>query len=257
MSEVFASQVSLKWQKYKLLEDLGVLPQGYMAKTFHRFSPNSSDMLSHVEEALRLDAIGNERNLYVIKAVPQELRRQLPNFRVEQTSDLAGFDSWVKALPFASCELWVCSTPVGTQDFSVAGRLALSSDPMRQQVLEQVWRCSPRLIDSIATSSFAYSHVRACRADWRFAYQLSEVYVPEGSLQGKASLIQEFEQSVQLMFGQKRKWEALANILFATGVTSISLEYKIIGQELHLFDWDTEDDQRVLARLGKLYISAI
>lgn len=242
------NRVPLKWCKYELLEELELLPSGYLSTSIMRFSLGSPEILSWLTAELSKSAPTGSERLYVLKAVPLRLHRQLSNFRLECISDLPSAEAWLGTLPKEIIEVWACCTPIGTDVLSVAGRLATQCGDFTEQLLEQVWRCSPRLIERLTDGPFSHPYVRARRVGWRSRFHQEILYTPNSPQFNPDVIESEFRVSLAILnsvFSRIREFE---HMCFSVGIKSFSIEYKIVDYDVLIIDWDTEDDLTVLKR---------
>ncbi len=65
------------------------------------------------------------------------------------------------------------------------------------QNLEQVWRCSPRLIENY-TTDFPYEYVRAIRPEWMWRPRIVECHLIDGETRTKRDVSDEFFQKYGL-----------------------------------------------------------
>ena len=103
-----------------------------------------------------------------MKLVHKKLAKLLPNIRVQSKVDLDAVERAVRDEPFVDYEeIWFCRTNVSVNSFSVAGRILANSLAGKDaHIIEQVWRCNPRLIKLIESlgPTFPYPFVRAARS---------------------------------------------------------------------------------------------
>ena len=157
--------------EYELLHDFGLADTEYLRRTIHRFPRDQrTAFLAQLRAELKTATANGKRDgqqLFVMKFVPKTLAMLLPNIRVQNMDDLDAVESALRDEPFGDYdEIWFCRTNVSVNSFSVAGRILVdSSAGMDAQIIEQVWRCSPRLIESLSPT-FPYPFIRAARSGW-------------------------------------------------------------------------------------------
>jgi hypothetical protein len=237
----------MKWRKYERLVEYDLITLEELERTITRYPISSiSRLREDMEENLAAEERFGRQTLYVIKLVPPDRQGQLPNLRVQSRRDLEGLESFVRrhSLTRAS-EAWYCRTPVDEDIFSVAGRILFARDEFRNsQVVEQVWRCSPRLIETFGPK-FAFPYARASRCSWGWRFNIEIVYSPDPERELTQRL--EFINSLQTMERARDKIEIfISDVFYRSALRSVSLEYKIVGSHFSVIDWDTENDRAVL-----------
>jgi hypothetical protein len=231
-----------KWQKYEVLEEFGLAPVDYMSKTVHRYRwEDRQYVVSELERTLE-----SQREFCVVKLVPRRLSYLLPNYRIYTVADLEGLIK-VFARPTRQFdEVWFCRTIIDASAFSVAGRVIVDRRAGdAAQVIEQVWRCSPRLIESIG-HDFPFPYVRATRPNWAWSPQVKDIFLPAGWKSSEFQLRADFGRSLQYMYAYRERIIDFENFLFKCGCDAISLEYKIERNDLRFIDWDTHQDGHIL-----------
>jgi len=241
-----------KWQKYMLLVSYGLLREDELLSQVKRYSVGETDnVLSALREDMRKESAKGRSHLYVIKLVPETLYGQLPNFRVSSQEDVLRL---YKPLSLARRqgykEIWYCRTRIDSRVFSVAGRISVSTLRFpKSQVIEQVWRCSPRLIESWHRG-FQWPYVRAWRISWNWRFHLEEVHIPQSKRISNDRVLEDFRESVRILDRCKERLVVLADHIEECGINSYCFEYKIVDFRVTFIDWDTENDDLVLRRLA-------
>jgi hypothetical protein len=135
---------------------------------------------------------------------------------------------------------------------SVAGRFIFTPlDSDREHSVEQVWRCSPRLLEQVSRH-LPFPYLRASRYSWGWPFTIEGVQIPRHwPLDDPPTLVSEFFESMRLFERQRDSIEVFLAFLNSFGFRAYSLEYKIVGAKLNIIDWDTPDDRLVLASVGK------
>lgn len=245
--------VPLKWRKYLALVDFGFITAQELETDIRRYPRDElrrlvSDLRSDIQRERRQGC----RSLYVVKLVPADLPGQLPNFRLEDTSELKPLAVFLEAHAKGNhLEAWYCRTRVGPEVFTVGGRIVFSAtDSGRTQVLEQLWRGSPRLLESYS-DDFAFPYVRASRHSWGWPYAIEHIHIPKKWPLNRSQLRAEFGYSVRYLEQEREKIEAFCAFLDVFSFKAYSLEYKIVGAQVKIIDWDTPDDTQVLGALDR------
>jgi hypothetical protein len=241
--------VPLKWRKYIKLIEFSLLSLDELQATIRRYSSASAaDLLNDLEAKLDEDRRTQEVNLYVIKLVPLLQQGQLPNFRATYREDLSAAYKFLDARLLRNfVEVWLCQTRIDKSIFSVAGRIGFfGTDVVRGQVVEQVWRCSPRLIESFGPD-FHFPYARASRRSWGWRYHVEALHTPPSSDLSAEAQDGQFRYSLLSIEAKKKQIQRFLEFVEGAGQSNISLEYKIVGSHISVIDWDTSDDRRVLA----------
>jgi hypothetical protein len=241
--------VPLKWRKYLALVDFGFISADELAADIQRYRINKVDRLvrdlrSDLQEDFRRD----RRSFYVVKLVPADLPGQLPNFNVERASQLQQLVAFFGTHSGENyLEAWYCRTRIDSEVFSVAGRIVFSAgDAGHTQLVEQLWRGSPRKLETYS-DDFAFPYVRASRYSWGWPYTIEHVHLPRKSAPSKLQLHAEFGYAMRCIEQEREKIAAFCAFLDSFSFKAYSLEYKIVGSQLKIIDWDTPNDRRVLA----------
>jgi hypothetical protein len=244
-----APAVPVKWRKYLALVDFGFQSADELAAEIRRYSRSKVHRLvDDIRSDIRHDSRRARRSLYVVKLVPAELQGQLPNFRVERSSQLKQLAAFLIAHSGVNyVEAWYCRTRIDSEVFSVAGRIVFSAaNTGKTQLVEQLWRGSPRLLETYS-DDFAFPYVRASRYSWGWPYSIEQVHLPRKSALSNLQLQSEFGYSMGCIEQESEKIAAFCAFLDSFSFKAYSLEYKIVASQLRIIDWDTPNDRRVLA----------
>lgn len=244
--------VPLKWRKYLALVDFGFVSAGELAEEIRRY-PRSKvyRLVSDIRSDIRYDSRRARRSLYVVKLVPADLQGQLPNFRLEGSSQLKQLVAFLAAHSGVNyVEAWYCRTRIDSEVFSVAGRIVFSAAITGgTQIVEQMWRGSPRLLETYC-GDFAFPYVRASRYSWGWPYSVEHVHLPRKSALSNSQLQSEFGYAMRCIEQEREKIATFCTFLDSFSFKAYSLEYKIVASRLKIIDWDTPDDKRVLGSRG-------
>jgi len=239
-----------KWLKYELLDLFGLTDIAYLRKAIHRM-PRSEHaaFFSQLSEAVRTAAQqGSPETLFVVKFVPKRRAMMLPNVRVNCVADLQDVKRAIRDGAADYEELWFCRTNVSTSSLSVAGRVVVDSTAgSNAQVIEQVWRCSPRLIETLGPA-FPYPFVRARRLGWGWSTRIDQIHLPSSAPESRAVLLQQLRAALLKLNEVRDQLELFSDAIAALGLP-VCLEYKVEDRRLQIIDWDTPNDSLVLAEL--------
>ena len=244
-------KVPLKWHKYLLLVQYDLTTIERLRSEVRRFAWSEYDRLvEHLRESLPCNPPSAPEWLFIVKPVDPDAVGNLPNCRLVCQRDLDRLDVSMRGWTGGRyTELWVCCTRIDPSILSVAGRILFRDEAANAQVFEQVWRCSPRLIEEFTSgkeSEFAWPYCRAVRSGWGWPYTIEEAYCPSGTPDTLARMSAELPITMELVERQRERIEIfLEKVLFA-GISNVCLEYKVVGNVLWFVDWDTPDDRRVL-----------
>jgi hypothetical protein len=241
----------LKWRKYLALVDFGFITADELAADIRCYRISQVHRLVRdIESDIRRDSRRAHRSFYVVKLVPADLPGQLPNFNVERVSQLKQLVAFLTAHRGENyLEAWYCRTRIDSEVFSVAGRIVFGADTGRTQLVEQLWRGSPRLLETYS-DDFAFPYVRASRYSWGWPYSIEHVHLPRKSARkselSNLQLRSEFGYSMRCIEQEKEKIATFCTFLDSFSFKAYSLEYKIVASQLKIIDWDTPNDRRVL-----------
>lgn len=243
------SRAPTKWQKYLTLVDYNLARLDDLKRTIRRYGWKSRwSLVEDVEKDLSADEGTGAESIYVVKLVPWIQQGQLPNFRASHVDDrgkLVEFLEHHAGRDYA--EVWYCRTQIDASVFSVAGRIAfLRGSTEVGQVIEQVWRCSPRMIEEF-NGSFPFGYVRGVRVDWGYNARIQHLHVPIRSGLSESVLRREFGFSMQRLEQMRERLDVFCAFVDAQRFAAYSIEYKIVGSKLEIIDWDTPNDGQVLA----------
>jgi hypothetical protein len=246
--KISAPVVPLKWRKYLALVDFGFISANELAADIRRYRiSNVRRLVSDLRSDIQDDSRRARRSFYVVKLVPTDLPGQLPNFNVDRVSQLKQLAAFLAAHSRENyLEAWYCRTRIDPEVFSVAGRIIFSAgDAGRTQLVEQLWRGSPRKLETYS-EDFAFPYVRASRYSWGWPYSIEHVHVPRKSLFSNPQLQSEFGYSMRCIEREREEIAAFCGFLDSFSFKAYGLEYKIVGSQLKIIDWDTPNDTRVL-----------
>ncbi len=243
--------VPLKWKKYLALVDFGFITADELEAEIRRYRrADLHRLVGDIASDIRQERRQGHRSIYVVKLVPADLPGQLPNFRMEDISELKQLRGFLDARSEGHhIEAWYCRTRIDSDVFSVAGRIVFSTaNTGSTQIVEQLWRGSPRLLESYS-DHFAFPYVRARRYSWGWPYSIEQIHLPSMATMSRSQLQSEFGYSMRCIEQEKDKIEAFCAFLDSFSFKAYSLEYKIVGAQLKFIDWDTPLDKQVLVRV--------
>lgn len=243
----------MKWRKYELMDRYGLCEIKYLDRTIRRYRwNNQSQFIAELREAViaadETGRLNGNRSFFVTKLIPPVLSILLPNVRVHQLADISAVERAIEGKSSEYQEIWLCETKVGVNALSVAGRLLLtSSDRAGAQTIEQVWRCSPRLIENLGPS-FPFPFVRASRFGWGWSPHLEYIYIPKSAPETENVIRTQFASALVMLDQAREKIQLFAEAVGALGL-ALCLEYKIEGDDFQIIDWDTSNDALVISAL--------
>lgn len=242
--------VPLKWRKYLALVDFGFMSASELDADIRRYPISKAHrLISDVRSDIRHDSRRSSRSFYVVKLVPADLPGQLPNFNLERVSQLKQLVAFLDAHSGENyLEAWYCGTRIDSELFSVAGRFVfIAANAGSTQIVEQLWRGSPRMLETYS-NDFAFPYVRASRYSWGWPYSIEHVHLPRKSALSNLQLYSEFRYAMRCVEQEREKIATFCAFLDSFSFKAYSIEYKIVGSQLKIIDWDTPNDRRVLAR---------
>jgi hypothetical protein len=243
-----------KWRKYEILEDFGLADTSYLKKSIQRLPWDERNrVLEKLGDELKkaTQETGSENNfLFVVKFVPPKLAMMLPNYRVQSFADLVTLKRALETAGSARYqELWFCRTRVGVGSFSVAGRILVDAlAGKKAHTIEQVWRCSPRLIE-VLDDKFPFPFVRATRSGWAWSPIIEHVHRPLSAPETEIAIHEQFSRALCCLERKRELLETFVERVISTGVEVCALEYKIENDLVQIIDWDTSNDSAVVNQL--------
>lgn len=246
-----ARSLPLKWLKYELLDLYGLADLVYIERSIRRFRrEDSSYFLSELRREIRgsgsLNTSQRLDGFFVTKLVPHRLSILLTNVRVYGLRDIPAVQRAISEPNSDHEEIWLCRTRADIRTLSVAGRLLVLAD-CGSQVIEQVWRCSPRFIENLGPD-FPYPFVRAVRPGWGWSMKIEEIHCTPNAPETGCALRCQLGATLRKLNASRERLEFFTDAITSLGL-AISLEYKIEGEALQIIDWDTANDALVLDSL--------
>lgn len=248
-----AQTVPLKWRKYLALIDFGFVTADELEAEIRRYPRGEvRRLVSDIRSDIRQEHRQGWRSIYVVKLVPADLPGQLPNFRLEDTPELKQLLGFLDAHAKGNhLEAWYCRTRVDADVFSAAGRMVFTAtNTGTTQIVEQLWRGSPRLLESYS-DDFAFPYIRASRYSWGWPYSIEHTHLPRISPLNRSQLQSEFGYAARCIEQAREKMETFCAFLDSFSFKAYSLEYKIVGAQMKVIDWDTPNDRQVLRSLNE------
>jgi hypothetical protein len=242
-----------KWLKYEILDLYDLADIEHLRKSIRRFSrAEHATALTQLRREFQIASRDKRRTgedaFFVAKFVPSKLSILLPNVRIRNIKDLDLLGRAIRDRSDTQDELWFCRTNISPNVLSVAGRIAVDlGNGINSQTIEQVWRCSPRLIETFSPT-FAFPFVRATRYGWGWTPRVEHVHVPPSAKESQTIIRNQFAAALLRLDSIRAKLEAFVDAIAAIGL-GVCLEYKIEDSQLHIIDWDTANDTKVLDRL--------
>lgn len=237
-----------KWLKYEILSVFDLADIFEIKSSISRYHwGDRYEAFSDVKECLLDDEKKSKTVFYVVKFVQKNLSGQLPNFRVYREKDLIGLFALLKnSDEDVYEEVWVCKTMASSEEYNVAGRILFFANNFEAgQVVEQVWHCSPRLIESY-NINFKWPYVRMKRIDWGRYWKICETFIPNSYEIDTDRLMNEMREALKMLEDLNEKLEFFGKYLESFGAESYSIEYKITAGKLKVIDWDTAIDKKVI-----------
>ncbi len=143
-----------KWQKYLKLVEYDLVRLEDLEAEIHRYPwAQRYYLIADLRKDLAVENQKGQQNIYVVKLVSILQQGQLPNFRVVNSTDADQLSTFLEDNGTGRYEeAWYCQTRIDHGVFSVAGRVIFRSDVFQgAQVVEQVWRCSPRRLENLCS----------------------------------------------------------------------------------------------------------
>ncbi|MDB6112876.1 MAG: hypothetical protein JWR69_4626 [Pedosphaera sp.] len=234
----------LKWRKYELLSHFELASLAQIESTVRRFPWHDREALLE-EVRIFLPMLG-ESEFCVVKLVLHNAVSWLPNYRIYGPKDLLILTENLMKPGMQFDEIWYCRTNTRHGRFSVGGRILIDRRCGHDgHTIEQVWRCSPRMIEYF-DDGFDSPYVRAVRAGWGWRPRIVSTFIPRKSSVAIEELGRDLCSAMALILPLRERLVAFESFIFESGCDVVSIEYKIDGDNVSIIDWDTFQDRAVL-----------
>jgi hypothetical protein len=240
-----------KWLKYEVMDLYGLARLEDIQARIHRFSPKRhSAAIGHLRRSILRSVRQGQDKFFVAKFVPRKLSFLLPNVRIHSLRDLNSLIRVVRERSKVEEELWFCDTSIARDGVSVAGRISIDLvNGVTLQTIEQVWRCSPRLIESLS-ADFPLPFIRATRQGWNWSPKIEYVHLPPGNPETAIILQRQLADALLKVDENKETFEHFVEAIRQLDL-GVCLEYKVENNRLQIIDWDTANDSKVVNALLK------
>ena len=235
----------LKWLKYLLLDRAGVESIGIIASQIHRFSLQDCAKAKEWARAAATKA-GAEgvEFMIVAKLVPWNTAAQLRNYRIGSLDDLeTQFAAIQKDGREHSCQLWLCESSVGRDHLNLGGRITFPGpNGQQQQTLELVWFASPRMVENVGRTGFAYPYLRAIRKDSVTPFRIVDLQSSEkyrAQLSNEA-MVEDYRYILSVIARREASMRRLLDAVWGFGAKEACFCFKMIHEVLTIIDWDSE-----------------
>lgn len=252
------AQTPDKWLKYQILSLYNLADIQDFNTNIKRFLWSEKDNIYKfiIDDLINEAKFGNEI-FYVIKLIPINIASQLPNLRIYSKQDLDQLPSFFNnnSLNEQAVEVWTCKTLINKEKFNAAGRILFAHGySEKKQVIEQVWNCSPRLIESY-NSYFTWPYIKAERLEWSWHWNYQNIHIPINSNYSKDCIQKEFINSIIILEKYRKRIELLASLFKSQGADCFSIEYKVNSNTLSFIDWDTPIDKQIINFYKKMILN--
>jgi hypothetical protein len=185
-------------------------------------------------------------SLLVAKAIMADLAGQLPNCRLQSESDICLLEEFEAKYHHEAIEFWLCATDFENARPPIAGRIMFDSGSAVGQVLECVWNASPRLIESLGRER-EITFARARRKGWGYPFRLECLEAAPAEQASSIGMQGELAEVIRRIEGRRERIQGFLEEIEALGIEDYSLEFKVVGSQVEIIDWDSTNDAIVLA----------
>lgn len=230
-------EVPNKYKKHMALVFFGLKTQDELDDELARYNVDEISMLK--EEILSSMQKDRVPKTYVVSLIPKNKHLKLPNRIIKSPEDLEGIEEFLEAHP-QTYEIWRFKKEAD----GIIGRFAIKEN--EEQIIEQVWSSDHRDIERYNVGS-GIPMLRASRDRWYSRYTIDAV---EGIPDDKKDIAQKlFIQAVTEIERNREKIEMMLEECKKSGVSELSLEYRMDSRGFSFIDWDTPNDIKVLGSL--------
>ena len=252
---MFSSIEPKKWQKWMLMETIGLTPQGFRNSEVRRYAPSEINrVVDYISNELSASAQphSEQGSLFIVKVIDATLFGQFPNIRFRTRDDLRGALEKIRSQIMAgTVEVWICKTTIDYSPISFAGRYLVQLEPLRHEIIELVWWDSPRILNSISHEDFDVPYLVAERFSGQMAYRINQ-FRP-----GKkyALELSDSVECVRIVCEHLRRYSNAVSdfesLVERCGLSAYNLEFKFAKGRGVTIDWDTASDGRLLESYAK------
>ena len=221
-----------KWKKYEMLIRYGLATEEEINNQINRYSKNDIDKICNDIKGV----LNTEEYAFIIKLVPHELKPKLKNFIIRDMIDIERFKQEAQCF-HGHHEIWWCKTKV-SEGKAPHGRMYIDNNDVSQCV-EQIWADTARKIELIGTG---IPYIVGERLSWGFSYGISAYRVGEIEIAVFRNVLRQLER-------KRAAIQLFVDDLQRIGVSCLSIEYKVVNDQIRIVDWDSSDDRTVLRLL--------
>ncbi len=243
-----------KWKKYEILCVLGLSDLDYLQRHIKRFKRcEINDLLDEIEKYFK-NTRANEKML-VIKFVTTQDVGQLYNLRIYKKPKREELYQQIRENTVNNViEYWICPSEVSSTSGNFSGRYFVDMENLGDEVIELIWWTSPRLLEGNLHKN-KYPFARYIRKFPGISYINDNITIPPNRTINKHQVDEWFKKVLSWLHKHKYNIEWFKNILQICSLEVFSLEFKFENGIGKFIDWDTPNDNRVLAYFENLSLS--
>lgn len=233
--------LTFKWQKKLVLEKYDLASYFDILSETNRFQIDEDDLICKL---LEKELEHKKRISCRLVLVPGKHQYKLPNYVVRTVEDLNGVPAFLQNKRQYQ-EIWYFTEDIQETAQIISGRLSYHClCGNYTEYIELICSNTPRGIEVYSpNSNTEYMRVsrRIGEAIYRIeAIQLGQTYTNESQWFQTFSL---FKQKLSAYYTRLTNFRSA---VWAYGVNSMSLDFKLSKNRLSFIDWDTSDDNKVL-----------
>lgn len=233
--------LTFKWKKKLILEKYDLVSYFDVLTDINRFQIDEVDLI------LKLLARELEHGGQIscrIVLVPLNHQYKLPNYVVRTAEDLDRVPAFLQNRHRYQ-EIWYFTEEIQENAQVISGRLSyhwLGSSYM--EYIELICSNTPREIETYSPKTNT-EYMRASRGVGETIYRIEAIQLGQ-SYTSEEQWFQTFSLFRRKLSAYHACLEHFQSVVWAHGVNSMSLDFKLSGNRLYFLDWDTSDDSKIL-----------
>lgn len=235
------SPLSFKWKKKLILEKYDLTSYFDILTETNRFQIDEVDLILKL---LKKELEYKNRISCRIILVPAKHQYKLPNYVVRTEKDLNGVPEFLQN-KHQYQEIWYFTEDIQENAQVISGRLSyhlLRGSYM--EYIELICSNTPREIEAYSPKSNT-EYMRVSRGIGETIYRIEAIQLGQ-TYKSEAQWLQTFFLFRQKLSAYYDRLEHFRSAVWAYGINSMSLDFKLLGNHLYFIDWDTSDDSKIL-----------
>lgn len=235
---------SQKWLKYCMLVSWKLREEKELLGTLHCYP--FSEYKSCLRDIRKDMAYSEKTYTYIVKFVYPYLSYKLPNYIIENTTDLIQCRKKIlNLLDSGFSEIWYCKNV--NDDCNIWGRIRIDLNELFprlvSQRIEMVWGKTARIIEHFPNIDGTFFFLE--KTGWDLSYTIKEFYC-KGKTKSKA-----YSDINRLLFQlQKYRFDIMefCGFLKSCNCKCVTLEFLFKENKLFILDWDSDNDENAVKK---------